>query len=126
MKSEKLSSERNQTVISERTIRYSLLIIELFKKLQKDSAGKIIGRQLLRSATSIGANVHEAQGAQSKADFIAKISIAHKETYESAYWLRVVREAKLVSERTLVEIIDETSQLVKILSSILITSKRKK
>ncbi len=68
--------------IVERSITYSLRIIRLYRELEKDSVGRVLGKQLLRSGTSIGANVHEAQGAQSKADFIAKMSIAHKEAYE--------------------------------------------
>ena len=73
--------------IGERTITYSLRIIKLYREVRKDCVGAILARQLLRSGTSIGANVHEAQGGQSKADFVSKISIAHNETRESAYWL---------------------------------------
>jgi four helix bundle protein len=80
----------------------------------------------LRSGTSIGANVHEAQGGQSKADFIAKVSIAKKEARESAYWLRLILEAGLVSKKRINSLFDETNQMIKILSSILITSKKKK
>jgi len=64
--------------IAGRTVVFSLRVIRLFRELEKDSVGRVIDNQLLRSATSIGANVHEAQGAQSKADFIAKMSIAIK------------------------------------------------
>lgn len=70
--------------ILERSVAYSLRIIRLYRELEKDDVGRILGRQLLWSATAIGANAHEAQGAQSKADFIAKMSIAHKEARESA------------------------------------------
>jgi len=63
--------------ILERSVAYSLRIVKLYRELQKDKGGRIIGRQLLRSGTSIGANIHEARGGQSKADFIAKMSIAH-------------------------------------------------
>ena len=112
--------------IKDRVIAYSLRIIKLFRQIEKDNVGRVVGNQMLRSATSIGANVHEAQGAQSKADFIAKMSIAHKEAYETSYWLRIVAEAKLVKSEQLSDLVDETSQIVKILSSILITSKDNK
>lgn len=112
--------------IVKRSITYSLRIIRLYRELEKDSAGRVLGKQLLRSGTSIGANVHEAQGAQSKADFIAKISIAHKEAYESAYWIRLVQEAALLSAHQLHDLSDETEQIVKILSSILLTSKQRR
>ena len=78
--------------ILERTIAYSLRIIKVYRELERDSVGRVIGKHFLRSGTSIGANVHEAQGGQSKADFIAKMSIAHKEARESAYWMRLIQE----------------------------------
>ena len=109
--------------IAERTVAYSLRIIKLYRALEKDSVGRILGKQLLRSGTSIGANTHEAQGAQSKADFIAKMSIAHKEARESAYWLRLIKEAELIPANRLDDLADETSQLNKILAAILITAK---
>jgi four helix bundle protein len=112
--------------ILERTVGYSLRIVKLYRELEKDSVGRVLGRQLLRSGTAIGANVHEAQGGQSKADFIAKMSIAHKETLESAYWIRLIQETDLISMNRISNLSDETGQLVKILSSILITSKHGK
>lgn len=115
-----------KTDIAERTVAFSLRIIRLFRELDKDSVGKIIGNQLLRSATSVGANVHEAKGAQSNADFIAKMSIAHKEAYETVYWLRLITEAKLLAPDRLSALSDEATQLVKILSASLITLKNKK
>jgi len=110
--------------IVERTIAFSLRVIKLFRELEKDSVGRVLGRQLLRSATSIGANVHEAQGAQSKGDFISKMSIAYKEARETAYWLRLTREAQLVAPNRLRDLSDEAGQIIKILSSILVSSKQ--
>lgn len=118
--------KNHKTDIGERSVIYSLRIIKLFQNLKRDDVGRILGKQLLRSATSIGANIQEAQGGQSKADFISKISIAHKEAYESAYWLRLVKESSLMPTEHLSRLIDETSQIIKILSSILITSKKRK
>ena len=112
--------------ITERTVAYSIRVIKLYRQIAKDNVGRVIGKQILRSATSIGANVHEAQGAQSKADFIAKMSIAHKEAYETSYWIRIISEAGLVKPDKLSALEDETVQIVKILSSILITSKNNK
>jgi len=123
MRSQERSNDRD---IVERSVVYSLKIIKLYRELEKDTIGRIIGKQLLRSGTSIGANIHEAQGGQSKADFIAKMSIAHKEARESAYWLRLIQEAELFSFNRLKNLTDETQQLIKIISSILISSKRNK
>ena len=109
--------------IAERTVAYSLRLIALYRALEKDGVGRILGRQLLRSGTSVGANVHEAQGGQSRPDFIAKMSIAYKEVRESAYWLRLIAEAQLVPPEALHELADETDQLTRILSSILLSSK---
>ena len=120
-----MKSEKKNDIV-ERSVRFALHIISLYRKLQKDSVGMIIGKQLLRSGTSIGANVHEAQGAQSKADFIAKMSIAHKEAYETSYWLRLISESNIINQEELSDLTDETLQIVKILSSILITSKNRK
>jgi four helix bundle protein len=112
--------------IGERCVAYALRIIRLYRELDKDSVGRILGRQLLRSGTSIGANLHEAQGGQSKADFIAKVSVAHKEALESAYWLRLIREGEILPAARIGQISDETDQLIKILSSILLSAKQNK
>lgn len=109
--------------IAERTVAYSLRLIALYRVIEKDGVGRILGRQLRRSGTSVGANVHEAQGGQSRPDFIAKLSIAYKEVRESAYWLRLIAEAQLVPPEALVDLEDETNQLTKILSAILLSSK---
>ena len=91
---------------------------------KKDSIGRVWGRQLLRSGTSAGANIYEAQGGQSKADFIAKMSVAHKEARESAYWLRLIRDTSLVPSDRLIRGSDETEQFIKVLSSILLSAKK--
>lgn len=116
----------NKPDIAERSVQYSIRIIKLFKFIEKNSVGRIIGKQLLRSATSIGANIHEAQGGQSTADFIAKMSIAYKEARESAYWIRLLKEADIVPLNRIQDIGDETDQIIKIISSILITAKKNK
>ena len=77
--------------IRERSFQFSLCIIRLYQGLDKQSnAGRILGKQLLRSGTSIGANVEEAQAGQSRADFISKNAIALKEARETIYWLRLL------------------------------------
>ncbi len=124
---ERMNEEVNDKKIDilERCVKYSLDIIELCSHLEKSGAGRIMGGQLLRSGPSVGANIHEAQGGQSRADFISKVSIAHKEARESAYWLRIIHDAKLALNIKLVENLrEETEQLIKILSSILLTSKQ--
>jgi four helix bundle protein len=86
-------------------------------------AGQVIGRQFQRAATSIGANVHEAQAGQSRADFIAKLSIAYKEARETAYWLMLIQRTGINVSGMHSQARDECSQICKILASILMTSK---
>jgi len=109
--------------ITERTVAFSLRIIRLHHELETDGAGRILGRQLLRCGTSIGANVHEAQAAQSKADFIAKMSVAHKEAREAAYWLRILRESALVSAPRLGPLEDEAQQIGRVIAAIVLVAK---
>jgi len=108
----------------DRTIEYSLRAIRLYQQLKKDETGRTIGKQLLRSAASVGANLQEAQGGQSKADFLAKISISHKEARETLYWLLLIKRANLLSTQEVDNLIDETEQLIKIFSSIILSSKQ--
>jgi len=80
--------------------------------------------QLLRSGTAIGANVEEAQGAQSRKDFISKMSIARKEALEAHYWLRLVRDSRMLPDARMSAIIDEADEICKVLSAIVLSAKR--
>ena len=86
------------TDIQERAMEYALRAIGLFRHLEEkgDRAGWILGKQYLRAATSIGANMVEAQAGESRADFVHKCSIAQKEARESLYWLKLMLRAELV------------------------------
>ena len=119
-----MNPDQRSNVIVERSFAYALSVVNICRDLQADAVARVLARQLLRAGTSIGANVHEAQAAQSKAEFISKMYIAYKEARETAYWLRLVRDAELVKVSRLGDLADETAQLVKILSSILLTSKQ--
>ena len=110
--------------IRERSYAFALRTIKLAKRLQRDQLGTVLWRQLLRSGTSVGANVEEAQAAQSKRDFVHKISIARKEAHENHYWLRLFRDGELAPKGTLDNLIGEADQLVRILSSIVKTAER--
>ena len=82
-----------KNVIIEKTIRFALLVIEFCELLEREKKF-VIARQLLRSGTSIGANIHEAQNAESKANFIHKVKIAAKEVEESKYWITLCKKSK--------------------------------
>ena len=102
--------------LGERLLDYAARIIKLVRSLPKTIVGQRIGDQLLRSGTSGGANYEEAQGAESKADFVHKLQIALKEIRESNYWLRLLAKAGVVPSARLTNIIDESCQLRAMLS----------
>jgi len=109
-------------LIEERSFQFSLRIIKLVKDL-KSNKEYIFAEQLLRSSTSIGANVAEAGAGQSKKDFISKMAIASKEARETRYWLKLIKEANL-SQLELSEYLNEIDQIIKILTKIVKTSQK--
>lgn len=111
--------------IRERTFEFAVRIIKLCQHLDK-SAGvpRTLSNQLLRAGTSIGANVEEAQGGQSRADFISKNSIALKEARECHYWLKLLITAEIMPERRVAELRDEVDEIRRILGSIVVKAKR--
>src|SRR5579862_1346417 len=114
--------------IRTRSFKYACRAIRLFQHLQdqKDRAGWVIGQQYLRSSTSIGANLQEAKSAESRGDFIHKCGLALKEARESLYWLQVPDETEIVKKSKLQPLIQETDEIVSIITSIIITSKNRK
>ena len=105
--------------LPERTFSFACRAVKLCQMLGKTrSVPPSLANQLLRSATSIGANVEEGQASQSKADFVAKYSIACKEAREAHYWLRLIGATGLVGEDRLSGMVDEADQLVAILTTI--------
>lgn len=113
--------------ITDRTFNFAIRIIRLCKFLEKqDRVTRTMANQLLRSGTSIGANTEEAQAGQSKADFIAKMSIARKEARETLYWLKLLKATDIVSKDMIEEILKESDELVRILTSIVKTSQKGK
>ncbi|HKT47302.1 MAG TPA: four helix bundle protein [Candidatus Acidoferrales bacterium] len=113
--------------IRKRSLRYALRAVKLYQHLQrqKDGAGWIIGKQYLRAATSIGANVEEAQAGESRGDFIHKLGIARKETRESLYWLNVLEQSELVSSKRITLLMKETTELLNVITSIILKTKGK-
>ena len=85
---------------------------------EQKGVGEVLSRQLLRSGTSIGANLEEAMAGQSKADFVSKCNIALKEARETHYWLRLFKENKVVSAERLSELTKESNELIAILTTI--------
>ena len=98
-----------------RTKAFALRAIKLVDALARSLAAQVIGRQLLRSATSVGANYRAACRAQSRPEFAAKLSIVVEEADESLYWLELIQESKLVKSELLTGIIKEANELVAIM-----------
>lgn len=112
--------------IVERTYKLALQIVNLVRTLPKETAGFELGKQLIRSGTSIAANVEEAQGGFSKEDFIYKMNTALKEARETNLWLRLIRDSGLLrSCKELEELIQESLEIKNILATIVKSSKRK-
>ena len=113
--------------IKERTFDFAVRIIKLCRFLDDSSkTAQTISRQLLRSGTSVGANIEEAQAGQSKADFISKISIALKEARETFYWLKLLEASEILSSNKIEGIKKESEEIAKIIASILISTKKSK
>jgi len=107
-----------------RTKKFSLRVIKLIKHLPDNKFSYVIGKQLLRSATSIGANYRAACRSRSKAEFISKIRIVEEEADESVYWIELVKESELFNENRLIELLNEAMELTAIFTAIGKTSKR--
>ena len=93
-------------------------IIRLSAALPKETAAQVLGKQVLRSGTSVGANYREASRGRSKAEFIAKVGDCLKEADETAYWLELLSEEEVVSRRRLEPLLKETNELISILVTI--------
>ena len=111
--------------IRERTFRFAIRVVNLCQRLDdKPGVGRILGRQLLRAGTSIGANIEEAQAAQSRADFISKNAIALKEARETHYWVRLLAAADVVSDAQISDLQTEVGELMRVLGAIVVSSKK--
>lgn len=116
----------NENAIKTKSFAFAVRIVKLYKILSDERREFVISKQLLRSGTSIGANVREAVNAESKADFIHKLAIAQKECDESLYWVELLRETNYLNENEFNSIKTDAAELLKIIRSIIITSKNKK
>lgn len=105
--------------IQDRTFGFGIRVVKLVDRLPKALAAMEIGRQLLRSGTSVGANVQEADAAESKKDFVHKMGIARKEVQETRYWLAIIRAAILPNDAEVEALWKESDELSRILYAII-------
>ena len=118
-------SKTQEVELRSRTKSFALRIIRLYVSLPKTTEAQILGKQVLRSGTSVGAHYREAQRAKSDADFINKMEGALQELDETAYWLELLVESKIVVESKLAALMKETDELVAIFVTIVNKMKRK-
>lgn len=113
-----------KNIIKDKSFVFAIEIVYLYKVLAEKKEF-VLSRQMLRSGTSIGANVRESEHAESKADFIHKLSIALKEANETEYWIDLLYETKFLEESEFLKIKSKNVELLKLLTSIINTSKSK-
>ena len=116
-------SEKRENIVMNKSYAFALRIIKLYKHLIAEQKEYVLSKQLLRSGTAIGALIKEAEHAQSKADFINKMNIALKEANETEYWLMLVKESDYMDEKSFNSIHLDSVELIKLLASIVKSSK---
>jgi four helix bundle protein len=109
---------KSDNAVQIKSYDFALRIIKVYKYLSQERKEFVLSKQLLRSATSIGANIEESIGGQSKADFFAKITIAYKETRESKYWIRLLRDSEYLTNEQSEDLLKDVEELLKIIGSI--------
>lgn len=116
---------KTENIIVEKSFQFALRIVKLYSLLKEQKVERDLALQLLRSRTSVGANIEEAIGGSSKRDFIHKLEITYKESRETRYWLRLLKESNLMEIKLAESFITDCEELIKILTAILNASKSK-
>ena len=109
---------KSENIIQSKSYAFAIKIVNTYKQLKNEEKEFILSKQLLRAGTSIGANVEEAIGGQTKRDFFAKISISYKEARETKFWLRLLRDTDYLNKNISEKLIADVDELLKILGSI--------
>jgi len=117
---------REDNVLVRKSFSFAVRVVNLYRYLSSEKKEFVLSKQLLRSGTSVGANINEAQDAQSRNDFISKLSISLKEARESKYWIELLKETNYLTKKETESIIDDIIELIKLLTTIIKTAKRNK
>jgi len=112
-------------ILKEKSYCFALRVIKAYKFLSQEQREFVLSKQMLRSGTAIGALIRESEQAQSKADFINKLNISLKEANETEYWLMLLKDSDYIDEKSFVSIHHDCAELIKLLISIIKTSKEK-
>lgn len=114
-----------ESIVKTKSFEFAVKIVNSYKLLNSERKEFVMSKQMLRSGTSVGANIREAQNAQSTADFIHKFSIAQKECDETLYWLELLKETNYFNESEFSSLYKDATELLKIIRSIILTTKQK-
>jgi four helix bundle protein len=114
-----------KSILKDTSFQFALHIVKCYKHLCEEKREFVLSKQLLRSGTSIGANIREAQNAESKQDFIHKLSIAQKECDETLYWLELLRQSEYLSLESFNTLQLQATEILKMLRSAILTSKKR-
>ncbi len=115
--------ENRENIIQEKSFRFAIRIVKLYKYMIEENREYILSKQMLRSGTSVGANIEEALGEYSKKDFRAKMSISYKEIRETKYWLRLLKETDYITPTQFESLYSDAEELAKLLFRIIQNSK---
>ena len=113
-----------KSIVGEKSYAFALRMVKAYKYLIKEQHEFILSKQMLRSGTAIGALIKEAEHAQSRADFINKMNIALKEANETEYWLMLLKDSNYLNDKTYTSIHNNCDELIRLLASIVKTSKK--
>ena len=116
---------KKENVIQEKSFTFAIRIVNLYKYLCDDKKEYVLSKQVLRSGTSVGANIEEGLGGQSDKDFISKLNIAYKEVRETIYWIKLLSKTDYLSQEQTASILKDADELCKIIAKILLTMKNK-
>ena len=114
---------KEDNVIQNKSYKFALRIIKLFQHLSQEKQEFVLSKQILKSGTSIGANIEEALGAQSRKDFIAKLHISYKEIRETDYWLKLLRDSNILEEKIANSLLEDCIASRRITNRIIQTTK---
>ena len=109
---------KKDNVVQIKSYAFAIKIVKLYQYLCKEKKEYVLSKQLLRSGTSIGANIEEAIGGQSKKDFYAKLTISYKETRETHYWIRLLRDTDYITFEESKNLLSDVDELLRIIGSI--------
>jgi four helix bundle protein len=115
----------SESIVKNKSFQFAIRVVNLYKLLIAERKEFVLSKQILRSGTSVGANIREAVNAQSPADFVYKLAISQKECDETLYWLELLKETNYINETEFTSMHNDATELLKIIRSIIITTKKK-